>query len=597
MSGHRREGERRILADLCSFPLPAALPARACVTQARNGEKSLTLGNKFVHSAFDPSREAEKIVSAYAGAEAGVLIGYGLGYLPAAWMRARPRPLLVIELIPELLAEPTRNEEALTLAPFRCISAAGGMADVNRQEAEAVNFFRGLSAAQLKNLAWMTTPGIAAQEPALTEAARLFLKKTLENFLSNMYTELEFERLWFRNILHNAFLVPRAGRFAALCGVLKESSVVLIGAGPSLDSEIGALRLLRPHAVLMACDTALASLLEAGIVPHIVVSLDGQIHNFHDFCGFDTSEIVLLSDIAVYPAIPRLRFAGVYFFETAEITEVNGRAAVISHPLTLRVKQLCGELGVARSGGNVGTTALELARVMGAKVIILSGMDYAYPGRMTHARLAPAMLRCSLRETRTYSAPAAMRRILAKRALITTHNYKNQEVQSDIILRKYADWTAAAYAEAKEQAGDAPAWHTLSWRGMEIPGVRPIDAAAAQGLSRGHRPPAELPFLRRGGALETAAEPRAEDAHTAAETALTESMRELALEVTRVLESAPLPDLDKTLALFARYPYLRRGYGAQVLHAEKTGEYTYLLGEVRFQLQRILRILKRHGVS
>jgi hypothetical protein len=108
-------------------------------------------------------------------------------------------------------------------------------------------------------------------------------------------------------------------------------------------------------------------------------------------------------------------------------------------------------------------------------------------------------------------------------------------------------------------------------------------------------------LVRKGEAAAEKEYSQAKSGRTAAEKVLAENlnenMRELAHAITRVLESAsPLPGLEETLSLFERYPYLRRGYGAQIMHAEKTGEYTYLLGEVRFQLQRVLHILKRQSV-
>ncbi|MDR2734415.1 MAG: DUF115 domain-containing protein [Spirochaetota bacterium] len=572
---------------MCVFPIPGALPDTARLVKARNGEPSLTLNNKYVHSAYDPGREAEYVVSPFREAEAGVLIGYGLGYVAAAWMRERPRPLFIVELIPGLLAQETANENLLALAPCCCVSGT----EIRKQEEYFTDFLRGLGIQTIKKIAWMETPGITAQAPALAKTALRFLKQAFEAHLTNIYTELEFERLWFRNILRNAFLVPQAKPFAALRGILRESAVVIIGAGPSLDDEIATLREIRKrsHAVLMACDTALPSLLLAEIAPDIVVSLDGQIHNFHDFCGCealaDMRTIFLICDVSVYHTIPRLPFGEVYFFETADIREIDGRQAIISHPLTLRIKQICGELGVARSGGNVGTTALELARVMGARLILFSGMDYAYPGGVSHARASAGMTRLCLRETRTSGALCAMHKSLRSRALCMIPDNQNNVVASDIILRKYADWTAAAYLEAKDAGDTAPAWYTLSGRGAEIPGVRCIGADEALDLLAGFSPPPGDVFRAHTPSPESAPSPKM--------LALLQTMRDLERAITEVLGSArPLPDPAQVLQLLEFYPYLRRGYGAQLMHTEKTGDVSFLLGEVHFQLERILKILR-----
>lgn len=570
------------LDRLCHFQLAASLPADASLLPAKNGTPTLLVGRRHIHSAFDPQREAERIAGQHRQAAAGVLFGYGCGHVALAWHASAPRPLLVVECRPDLLPAGRSTADQLPPGSGMFFARAEGGRPL---EEDVLRFIRSLPASSLKSLAWMDTPGAVALDPPSWERARAAVKKIISDFMTNLYTELEFERLWFANILTNAGLLAQNGRLASMAGCLAGRSVLIVGAGPGLDRWLGWLREARRHAVILAVDTALKPLVSAGILPHAVISLDGQIHNLHDFTGVDTHKLTLLCDISVYPAIPRLPFARRIFFETADIIEQDGRLAVISHPLTLWCKQAVGELGAARSGGNVGTSAIELARIFGAGRILLVGCDHAWPGGLTHAREAPAMQRLRWRETRTMTAAGVLRSAAARRATFAGMDYDGKPVLSDIILAKYAAWTSAAYAEACHEpgAGQQPEWATLSREGLVLEGIPALKTAdeASQFIGFENLPEDVFPVHA----------PTASDHE-----GLSSRLRLLADATGHVLaRCTPLPPLEDVLELFARFPFLRRGYGAQVLHADKTGNADWLLGEVRFQLEKIRRILTRCG--
>ncbi|HPH02624.1 MAG TPA: DUF115 domain-containing protein [Spirochaetota bacterium] len=571
---------------LFHFSLPETLPAEAVVTPAKTGRPTLVVTKRHIHSAFDPEKEAVRLVTPHAAATAGILFGYGCGHLALAWLQQGLRPLLVVECRPDLL--PAGRATAKDLPVDAPIFFARAW-EKNLLEEDIRRFARSQPAAALKSLAWLDTPGIVALDPPLWIQARSAVRGALTRHLTNLFTELEFERLWFSNILSNAALLPASERLADLAGTQAGRTVMIIGAGPGLDRWLPWLAEAREHAVLLAVDTALKPLTAAGVIPHAVISLDGQIHNLHDFTGIDTSEMTLFADISVHPAIPRLPFARRVFFETADIVETDGRPAIISHPLTLWCKQAVGEIGAARSGGNVGTSALELARILGASKILFVGCDHAWPGGLTHAREAPAMQRLRHKETRLMSASGVMRGAISRRAWIPGQDYHGRPVRSDIILSKYADWTVAAYREAVREAQDAgrpmPDWATLSSEGLVLDGIPALcgPAEASAYIGTGRIPTSVFPVTGTGISRQGAAD-------------LEARLRLLGEATSQLLTQArPLPPLEMVLDLFKRFPFLRRGYGAQVLHAEKTGNAEWLLGEVRFQLTRIRHILVREG--
>src|SRR6185436_528369 len=86
----------------------------------------------------------------------------------------------------------------------------------------------------------------------------------------------------------------REGDVADLQGALESTPAVVVGAGPSLDSQLDALRALAGRAAIIAVDTALRPLLAAGITPHIVVAVDPSSINASHLVDVTGSESVFL---------------------------------------------------------------------------------------------------------------------------------------------------------------------------------------------------------------------------------------------------------------------------------------------------------------
>ena len=49
---------------------------------------------------------------------------------------------------------------------------------------------------------------------------------------------------------------------------------ICVSAGPSLDEAIGELKQINHHALIIACDSAVNALVNSGITPHVVVTVD-----------------------------------------------------------------------------------------------------------------------------------------------------------------------------------------------------------------------------------------------------------------------------------------------------------------------------------
>jgi len=146
------------------------------------------------------------------------------------------------------------------------------------------------------------------------------------------------------------------------------------GAGPTLDDHLAALAARDAGEPLIAVDAALASLVGAGAIPDVVVTMDA--HREHQLALFDVDQAPLGETRLVYSpqvhpdVLDRWRGPRLAFTETARRADA-------------------ARLGVARgelwSAGSVGHVAVDLAVRMGAREARLAGFDFANVGGRTHA--------------------------------------------------------------------------------------------------------------------------------------------------------------------------------------------------------------------
>lgn len=168
-------------------------------------------------------------------------------------------------------------------------------------------------------------------------------------------------------------LLQGDGDVAALFGSQPGRDVFVIATGPSLELRFERLQAIRAQAerpLFICVDTAYRPLLDHGIRPDIVVSIDQRISARH-LPAANTAAITLVYMPMVDPRM---------------LKDWQGprHAAYSASPIyqTIRQQLPRGELYV---GGSVIHPAVDLAVKMGAAQITLFGADFAFPGDKTHA--------------------------------------------------------------------------------------------------------------------------------------------------------------------------------------------------------------------
>lgn len=314
-----------------------------------------------LHSAVDPQREAAR--SLRIAGDAGYLIcyGLGLGYHLEDMVRENRREILLIVDTParlrtllgerdlthilgyprlRLLLEPDPDEISKDLIKSYLPGLHGALATI---------ILGGLQQRAKKRLA------------EINQAVQTALAAVKQDFS----VQAHFGRVWTRNTLINLSLFDPAlqqesRRLAE--NIDRTRAVALIGAGASLSANLPLIASNYRRLAIIATDTALPPLLEWGIQPDLVVSIDAQYYTLLHAEHPGAREIPWLLPLTAPPSLTRLLKRPFFF---------NGGTPLESFAAP--------QLGIQRydtSGGNVLQTALDWIENNNFLRLTLYGADY-----------------------------------------------------------------------------------------------------------------------------------------------------------------------------------------------------------------------------
>lgn len=323
-----------------------------------------------MHSAYNPLREAEKMIGDrdFAGAETLLIFGFGLGYHCEAALRMLPDTrLIIVDLVPALfkLALSLRDFSELFSSP-RVTVIAGDyplvrevIARVTRQAGEESS-----GAARV----FVFPPELRIMPDEATE-----FRDILEHLRLSQRVTPVFLNERKANIEANAEALERSRGVAELFDSRTGGAVFVAASGPSLDESLPKLAADGAPGTIICVDSALPPLKAAGLQADFVVTADPQAHTATLFDHAHVDEENLIFFPSSNPEIvrrfaPDRRFAA--FSSTSGLEKDMPRA------------EAKGRLFLS---GTVFLAALDLAVKMAPPVIVMVGADFAVrPGR-THA--------------------------------------------------------------------------------------------------------------------------------------------------------------------------------------------------------------------
>ncbi len=330
-----------------------------------------------LHSAYDPVKEAKRQVSSFDPGRAThvIICGLGLGYhLEAMRERFPGVELVVVEHDSEVieLARGTSPQILKGSVIIRNISQVQHVLEhVEMSSFRGARVYRHRSSYQLY--------------PDFYEVVASDIQQYFSSRISDLLTRFEFEKMWIRNIFKNMHNLEKGYPVQGLYGKFNSIPGIIISAGPSLRRNIHYLRKLKDRALLVCVDTALKPLLKTGITPHLVMTLDAQVHSIKHFLGTSLQDVFLLADVVSYPPLVRGHEGPALFSTTAKYYNApDGSLKREATPVMDWVEQYIPAPGDIQSGGSIATSAFDLMRNLGCDPVILMGQDLAYTGREIH---------------------------------------------------------------------------------------------------------------------------------------------------------------------------------------------------------------------
>lgn len=214
----------------------------------------------------------------------------------------------------------------------------------------------------------LVSPQLAEHRPEEVAAARVIASRLVADAEKNADARKRFAGRYLLQSLGNLAVIGRESNIAALDGLFAGRPGVVVGAGPSLDDNLPALRALSQRAVIVAVDTTLRPLLAGGVRPHIMTGVDPAPLNAQHLAGVEgLDDIWLAAEGSLHPSAFG-GFAGRIF--TFKVSD---------HEPWPWLRTLGSDRGLLRTWGSVVTSAFDLTRRLGCDPIVFAGLDLSYP--------------------------------------------------------------------------------------------------------------------------------------------------------------------------------------------------------------------------
>lgn len=199
------------------------------------------------------------------------------------------------------------------------------------------------------------------------------LNRRADSLIVNEKTAVRYSAVEADNLFHNVRYLCDGSITTQLCNVVPiDIPAIVVSAGPSLNKNIHELKKAKNKAFIVAVDTAVRPLVNAGIIPDLYVVVDGlkpiELFNFEE-----ARKIPLLTSISATKAVLESHQGKKIFWYEGEsfiwsMMAMNGKS-----------------FSTLACGGSVACSAFSLVYKMGFSRIILVGQDLALTGNKTHA--------------------------------------------------------------------------------------------------------------------------------------------------------------------------------------------------------------------
>lgn len=431
----------------------------------------------YLHSRYDPLREARDFCKSLDASDAlcVILSGLGLGYHLQALFEQLGGEICVLVSEPDLVAiktclEQTDLSKELATGRVELITSPDKSALHDRLMRHSTTLMLGTR---------FVAPPFSRQVNAEAHAA---IREAIMDFAAfakmSLVTLVRNAEITCRNIANNLPTYLSTPPLDILRDRFRGCPAILVAAGPSLSRNIDQLAALRDRAVIIAAQTTLRPLLARGIVPHFVTSLDFSDMSRQFFEGLDIPEEVVLvaepkaSWHVIDAFCGRTGCKKGFSYQRDETQpgaavphSIHPRAAVLHRRVILLdnvfAHRCVGEALARRTPMEPGATVMHLAfylaQWLGCDPILFIGQDLAFTG---HCYYAPgvAMHRAWWPETDRYCTleMKEWERIVRHRAILRrVKDHERRDIYTDEQMFTYLEQFERDFVRCRAKVIDA----------------------------------------------------------------------------------------------------------------------------------------------
>lgn len=333
---------------------------------------NIRINHKFVHSSYDPYKEAQRQVSTILNShkEIDTIICYKVG---------------LAYIIENLILN--THYLILWIEPFTLIQSLA-LKRLNN----CMNNFDEIYKKRIRFLESLNHELIQEISSEILRYEMIYLKSYLEKkdyvlidlfYRKKFYVEVnyntikKFEKNWIANFYKNIIHYNKINFVNKLNNICKDCPALIVAGGPSLDDWINEIKRVQEYYIIITVDTALKALIKAGIIPDFVISVDAQVINYlHMECKILTPVFIICDPVVSHLTIKQFLQHHIFLYNN-------------SLPIVNFIFSQFGEnVFFLKSGGSVTTTALDFANFIGCRKVFFVGLDFSFPQKRIHTKFS-----------------------------------------------------------------------------------------------------------------------------------------------------------------------------------------------------------------
>ncbi len=420
------------------------------VEQCKNLSYTLREHNVYLHSRYNPQREAQQLIADFDNEfEAAAFLGFGLGYGIAEFASKYPtKTLILIEPdIKRLLLALWYFDWSTIFSHSKLILLAGcdyesASAVIHKYNPEEIKIYMQSS--------WI------CHDPTFFDNLVKKIRQKRQADQVNTNTLEKFSNLWMRNSLYNLTAIQKLDGIQKYQKKAENIPFVIIAAGPSLETVLPYINDIKKRSILVCVDTAVHALLRNGVEPDFIILADPQYYCARHLDFMSCPSSTLITEQAAWPSVFRFNCKKVELFSSM-------------YPVGQYFESKIESRGKLGAGGSVSTTAWDFARFCGCKEIYIAGMDLGFPGKQTHIKGSQFEEEIHRKSDRLLNAETYNTRTLITSNPQYVQDYTGKELLSDQRMTVFAWWFTQNCTTA---AKNGQITYTLTPQSCKIDGIK-----------------------------------------------------------------------------------------------------------------------------